>query len=287
MDYEEFKREVERILLEKGRPMTWSEIRNSSEKLNQRAPYHGRVHKLRGEIGLMEIKDKGTGRKLWALRRWFKGKKSGRQTFFSPPKTVVVTLLCKAKEQFSRRHKMLTHCIAGLDKDWKWRRLYPLSADAGSEIRKWDVIEAVVKNFFPEANRPESIKIWPREVKRIARIQQIKERRRIIKGVVETGEFLHRDSWKGKTLGLIKPKRPKFYIENGEVKCDFYCDQRRCSGHTMVVWDCEVNERRDFVMFESGEPYFLLGTHKYHPNKFLLISVINLSKPRQKRLMDS
>lgn len=283
MKYEEFKEEVERILLEKGRPTSWSEIRDSSEKLDQRAPYHGRVQKLRGDIGLIEIKDKKTGRKLWALRRWFK---RGKQTFFVPPEKVKIILLCKAKEVFSRKYGP-THCLAGLDEDWNWRRLYPLSAKMGLEIEKWDVVEAAVKKFFAEKNRPESIKIWPSDVETVDRIEDMEERKRIIKRVMETGEFIHTDVWKGKTLGLIKPKRPKFYIENGDVKCHFYCDQRRCNGHTMVVWDSEVNETRDFAMFESGEPYFLLGTHKYHPNKFLLISVINLSKPTQKRLINS
>lgn len=248
--------------------------------MGQRVPYHGYVQKLRGEIGLMEVKDRKTGRKVWALRRWYK---KGKQTFLAPPKKVSITLLCKAKEVFSRRYG-LTHCLAGLDKDWKWRRLYPLSAEVGSDIGKWDVIEVVVRDFFPEKNRPETIKIWPRRVKCTSRIDDMNERRKIIRRTSETGEFLHTEAWRGKSIGLIEPRRPRFLVEDGEIKCEFRCNQKRCGGHKMVVWDSEVVGKRDFVVFETGEPYFLLGTHKYHPHKFLLISVINLSKPRQRRL---
>jgi hypothetical protein len=54
-----------------------------------------------------------------------------------------------------------TGSARGLDKNWKWRRLYPMSAEVASNIGKWDVVEAGVRNFFAEKNRPESIRIWP------------------------------------------------------------------------------------------------------------------------------
>ena len=281
MKYEKFKEEIERILLERGRPTSWSEIR-TSDKLNRRTPSHRYVQRLQAEIGLIKIKDKKTGKKLWALRRWFK---RGQQTFLVPPEKVMITLLCKAKEVISKKYG-LTHCLAGLDKDWNWKRLYPLSAEVGNNIEKWCIIEAAVRDFFPEKNRPESVKIWPKEVRFIRKIENMEERKKILERIVETGEFLHRDLRKGKTLGLMKPKFPRFSIENECVQCRFYCDQRKCRGHTMVVGDSEVDEKRDLVMLEGGELHFLLGTHKYHPNKWLLISVINLSKPRQRRLVN-
>jgi len=276
MKYEEFKKEVERVLLEKGKPTSWSEIRNSSDKLDQSVPYHGYVQKLHGEIGLIEIKDRKSGKKLWALRRWLKNRK---QTFLAPPKAVQIILLCKAKEQFSKKLKMLTHCTAGVDMDWKWKRLYPLSAKVGAQIQKWDIIEASVKEFSPESNRPETVKIWPTEVKGLGRIEDMQKRRKIINRVIESGEFLHRNSWKGKTLGLIKPVRPKFFIDRrtNEVKCRFYCNRRECRGHTAVVWDCEITEQ-NYRIIPTKETYFLLGTHKYHPHRWLLISVITLAK---------
>ena len=279
MKYEEFKKEVERILSEKGRPSSWSEIRNSSDKLDQRVPYHGYVQKLRGEIGLIEIKDRKTGRRTWALRRWFK---RGEQTFLVPPEKLNVTLLCKAKEVFSKKYGP-THCLAGLDERWKWRRLYPLSAEVGDKIGKWDVIEVTVRDFLPEKNRPETVKIWPRKVNFIETIQ-IKDREKIITKTIETGEFLHTDAWRGKSIGLIKPKRARFFLKDDEIRCEFYCDQRRCRGHIMTVWNSEVHERRNFYELESGDLYFLLGTHKYHPHKWLLISVINLAEKKLPKL---
>jgi hypothetical protein len=282
MDYEVFKKEVERILLEKRKPLAWNEIRNASQILNQTIPNYKYVQKLRSEIGLLEIKDKKRGRTLWALRRWFKG---GKQSFLMSPDKVTIVLLCKAKEQFSRKLGMLTHCTAGLDRNLKWKRLYPVDAELASNLIKWDIIEAGVQNFYPEKNRPESIKIWPSEVKKVGRIDDANERRKIIERVVETGEFLHRNLWKDKTLGLIKPKKPRFLIRNNEVYCKFFCEQKICRGHVMAVWDSEVVENRDFATYETADPYFLLGTHKYHSNKFLLISVINMSAPSQKRLI--
>ncbi|MCW3131336.1 MAG: hypothetical protein N2V73_01230 [Candidatus Methanospirare jalkutatii] len=71
MSYESFKKEVERVLLERGEPMTWSEIKKFSGKLKQRAPYHVFVQKLQGEIGLVRFKPRGSQQTLWALRRWF------------------------------------------------------------------------------------------------------------------------------------------------------------------------------------------------------------------------
>lgn len=285
MKYEDFKEEVERILLEKGEPTSWSEIRDSSDKLDQRVPYHGHVQKLRGEIGLITLKDKETGQRLWALMDWFVRKQKGTQTFLIPPKKMAITLLCKAKEVFSRKYGP-THCLAGLDEDWKWRRLYPLSAEVGDNIRKWDVIEVAVRDFFPEKNRPETVKIWPKKVKVVDRIDGMKKRRKIVRRTVETGEFLHTDVWRGKTIGLIKPRRLQFFVEGGEIKCKFYCNQRRCRGHIMVVWDSEVNEQRNFYELESGDPYFLLGTHKYHPHRWLLISAINLAETKPPILSD-
>ena len=279
MKYEEFKKEVERILVEKGRPTSWSEIRNASEKLDQRVPYHGHVQKLRGEIGLIEIKDKKTGRKTWALRRWFK---RGKQTFLVPPETLKVTLLCKAKEVFSRKYGP-THCLAGLDEEWKWRRLFPLSAELGESIGKWDVIEVAVRDFFPEKNRPETVKIWPTGMKRLDTVQ-IGEREKIITRMRETGEFLHTDAWRGKSIGLIKPKRPRFFVTDDGIKCEFNCDRRSCNGHSMTVWNSEVNERRNVRELEGGNLYFLLGTHKYHPHKWLLIAVINLAERTHPKL---
>ncbi|NOR77747.1 MAG: hypothetical protein GQ523_04840, partial [Methanophagales archaeon] len=69
MPYEKFRKEVERILEEKAEPVTWNEIKGSSTKLKQKAPYHVYVQKLQGDIGLVRFK---RGQKTaWALRKWF------------------------------------------------------------------------------------------------------------------------------------------------------------------------------------------------------------------------
>ncbi len=55
MVYEKFRKEVERILEEKSKPVTWNEIKKSSTKLKQKAPYHVYVQKLQGDIGLVRF----------------------------------------------------------------------------------------------------------------------------------------------------------------------------------------------------------------------------------------
>jgi hypothetical protein len=53
MFYEKFKQEVERILEEEARPVTWTKIKASSTKLKQKVPYQVYVQKLQGDIDLV------------------------------------------------------------------------------------------------------------------------------------------------------------------------------------------------------------------------------------------
>lgn len=282
MNYEEFKREIEQILLQKGKPLSWDDIITYSTKLKHIIPSHSYMQRLRKDIGLIRFKDRKTGKNLWALLRWYKKE---RQSFLIPPEKIKVILLCKAREVFSRKYG-LTHCIAGLDEDLNWRRLYPLSAELGNDLQKWDVIEAYVRDLFPEKNRPETVKIWPKEVKRIKRIDDMEKRIEILNRATENGAFLHLNDWKKKSIGLIKPRNPRFIEEGEEIKCEFYCDYKKCRGHLMTVWDADIYDRRTLYEFEQESLYFLLGTHKFHPHKWLLISIINLAEKRHLTLQN-
>jgi len=269
--YEEFKQEIEQILLRKHRPLSWNEITTYSTKLKHVIPSHSYIQRLRKDIGLIRIKDRKTGKKLWALIRWYRREK---QSFLAQPEKIRIILLCKAKEVFSRKYGP-THCLAGLDENLNWRRLYPLSAELGNDLQKWDVIEAYIKDPFPEKHRPETVKIWPKGVRKLNRIDNIEKRRKIINQTIETEPFLHLNAWKRKSIGLIKPRNPRFHIESEGIRCEFYCNYNKCKGHLMTVWDSDVYDKRVLYEFEENDVYFLLGTHKFHPNKWLLISIIN------------
>ncbi|MEA3487773.1 MAG: hypothetical protein U9R10_00785, partial [Euryarchaeota archaeon] len=190
MPYEKFRKEVERILEEQAEPLTWNELKACSTKLKQKAPYHVYVQKLQGDIGLVRFKR--ANKTVWALREWFE---AGRFRELLPAKVRFTVLSVKSD-----------HAIAA-NEYWELKRIYPLN----SPLNRWDVIIAEVDDFFPEEDkRPDSIRI--RDCVHSRSIEDLEERIRIAEKIAESGEFLHTDAWKGKTLGLTKPRFRCFYF---------------------------------------------------------------------------
>ena len=263
MPYEKFRKEVERILEEKAEPLTWNEIKECSTKLKQKAPYHVYVQKLQGDIGLVRFK---RGNKtVWALRKWFE---AGKFKELLPEKVRFTILSVKG-----------SHAIAA-NEYWELKRIYPLN----SPLNRWDVIVAEVDDFFPEEDkRPDSIRI--RETEHSRRIEDDEERIKIAEKISESGEFLHTDAWKGKTLGLTKPRFRCFYFYDS--KCQFFCDQSVCVGHDMDVEDESIEIKGDKV-------YFVLEAKERASGEFVwekpgvewrIKSVISLTDPNQQRLL--
>jgi hypothetical protein len=269
MVYEKFKNEVERILEEESKPVTWNEIKESSTKLKQKAPYHVYVQKLQGDIGLVRFKHEQ--RTVWALRKWFE---DGKFTELLPDK-VRLTILSVKKE----------YAIAA-NEYWELKRIYPL--EAGSGLHRWDVIKADVAEFFPEEDRrPESMKLKGDGMEYLRSIESDEERIRVTEKIVESGEFLHTDAWKGKTLGLTKPRFRCFYFY--DTKCQFFCDQSVCVGH-----DTAVEEEGESIEIKGDRVYFVLEVAEQAQSEFIwakkqvewrITSVISLTDPRQRRLL--
>ncbi len=267
MVYEKFRQEVERILEEKAKPVTWNEIKESSTKLKQKAPYHVYVQKLQGDIGLVRFKYEN--KTVWALRKWFEG---GRFTELLPKKVRLTILSAKRG-----------HGIAA-NEYWELKMVYPLK----NEINRWDVIEAEVEEFFPqEEKRPESMRLKEDGMKYSRMIEDEEERLRIAEKVAESGEFLHTDAWKGKTLGLTKPRFRCFYFYDG--RCQFFCDQSVCVGH-----DMDVEEQGESREIKGDKVYFILEAAERERGEFIwekkriewyITSVISLTDPRQRRLL--
>lgn len=267
MVYDKFRKEVERILEEKAKPLTWNEIKEGSIKLKQKAPYHVYVQKLQGDIGLVRFRrEKKT---VWALRKWFE---EGKFRELLPDK-VRFTILSSKKD----------HAIA-VNEYWELKRIYPLE----NRLNKWDVVEAEIEDFFPEEDkRPDSIRIRGNKIKYLQRIEDEEERIRIAEKISESGEFLHTDAWKGKTLGMTKPRFRCFYFY--DTKCQFFCDQSVCVGH-----DMEVEEQDENIEIKGDRVYFVLEAAERARGEFIwekskvewcIKSVISLTDPRQRRLL--
>ena len=267
MVYEKFRQEVERILEEKSTPVTWNEIKANSTKLKQKAPYHVYVQKLQGDIGLVRFKQQN--KTLWALRKWFEAGKF-RELL---PKRVRLTILSLKKD----------HAIAA-NEYWELKRVYPL--DAG--LQSWDVIEADVADFFPEDDkRPESLRLHEDGLTYVRAIDDVEERIKIADRIAESGEFLHTDAWKGKTLGLTKPRFRCFYFYDS--KCQFFCDQSVCVGH-----DMDVEAHDGSAAITGDKVYFILEAAERTRGEFIwehkrvewgITSVISLTDPRLRRLL--
>ena len=300
MSYESFKKEVERVLLERGEPMTWSEIKKFSGKLKQRAPYHVFVQKLQGEIGLVRFKPRGSQQTLWALRRWFE---EGRFRDLLPERMRFVVLHSEGETAF----------VA--DEFRNLRRIFPVKsvevheeeakeaeeAREGEEeevereggekvrdLRRWDVVEAEISSLFPEEDRrPESIRV--RSLRFLRRVEEDSERLKILESVSESGEFLHTDAWRkhGKTLGMTRPRFRCFYFY--DARCQFFCDQRVCLGH-----DIPSKISKEEVL--GDKVYFILETEEQKNEEeselflwskdveWCLKAVISVQDPKQRRL---
>ncbi len=267
MLYEKFRQEVVRILEEQGRPITWNELKASSTKLKQKAPYHVYVQKLQGDIGLVRFKH--DQRTLWALRTWFEAGQF-RELL---PQQVRFTILVVKKE----------YALAATEYG-ELRRIYPLKLG----LRCWDVLEAAIADFYPEEDRrPESMRLKPDGMTVVRVIEDDEERIRIADRLAESGEFLHTDAWKGKTVGLTRPRFRCFYFYDSS--CQFFCDQSMCVGHDMVV--APSNEEMSIA---GDRVYFLVEAVERARGEFIwasprvewcISSVIALTDPRQRRLL--
>jgi len=270
MGYDNFKKEVERILEEKARPLTWKEIKENSTKLKQKAPYHVYVQKLQGDIGLVRFRSGRDKKTVWALRNWFEEGKFKELL----PRKVRFTILSSKKD----------HAIAA-NAYWELKRVYPLPEQLN--LNRWDVIEAEVDDFFPEEDkRPDSIRLNSDGIEHLRTIEDEEERITIAEKISESGEFMHTDAWKGKTLGMTKPRFRCFYFYDS--KSHFYCAQNVC-----VRQDMEVNEEGEAVEIKGDRVYFVLEAVEREGGEFIwektrvdwyIKSVISLTDPRQRRL---
>lgn len=201
-----------------------------------------------------------------------------------------ILILGKGTPSFNAKYGCLTHCIAGIGEKNAWIRLYPLFAEQvlpGIQIvEKFDIIRAEYREASLEPLRPETRKIHPESVVKIGSVRKSTERMQILKRHSESGTFLHDDSWNGKkTLGMIEPLKPHFFLFGGMPKVKFSCSSS-CGGHICEVKELEVFNGFGRVVPEPVQDLenrleklrgkqlrFVMGTDGRHPQVWLLVSV--------------
>lgn len=196
---------------------------------------------------------------------------------------------------WSTRYRVLTRCLAGIGEVSGWLRLYPILKDDPGEV--FDIVRVLIRDENPETHRPESRKIWPGRIQVIGSIQDKAEKSSILQEHTELGVLLHGERWRTQTLGIIQPLEPVFYVYKNRVVVVYHCDDPSCRGHRQQVtefthvdvvgrWRMEDAEEvlRKCKQLVKGDLRFVVGTHSYHPAKWLLVAIhsISISTHREK-----
>lgn len=196
-----------------------------------------------------------------------------------------ITILGMGELNPSRTYETLVFCIAGIGEVSGWVRLYPVFFDKLS-LRVFDVITVRVIKTHPERNRPESRRIDSDFITLVSRINQYNARVSLLNSLAETGDFLHGEAWRTRSLGLTKPLAPKFWVaDQNTLKVHWYCSTQECNGHTNQIFDIVQLERtgagtpkkRTLMMRLLGDIkdlkfWFVMGTHHWHPHRWMLIA---------------
>jgi len=177
------------------------------------------------------------------------------------------------------------YCIAGIGNDGRWVRLYPLPIENGNRpLNPFDVIKPfIIKRH--EDGRPESCRIDSNLVLKVGMIPD-SERHIILERVLEPSFFMHDNSWRNKSLGLIKPLFLQINIHESPT-LRYTCDYENCSGHTATFFDVIRIEARRRKLLASPEElenllsqqdeeklWFIVGTERQHPQIWMVVEVL-------------
>lgn len=199
-----------------------------------------------------------------------------------------ILVLGEGVQNWSQKYKNLTFCIAGIGEISGWIRLYPIAGNLYSEIEVFDLIQAVIRDYNPEPHRPESRKVvYGKEfIRVIGRVDKDRQGEILIEHT-DSGEFLHGDGWRYRSLGMIKPKKVRIKEIDGEIYIRYKCDYEGCNGHTSKAFPFlkfdKVGRRRmnDEIIkrvenSNEDDLRFVVGTVASHPQKWILIHIHSL-----------
>jgi len=129
-----------------------------------------------------------------------------------------LVILVEAAPNWSTKYEKYEICTGGVSEDGKWRRLYPFPEDivVRQEIHRWDVIE-VESTKATDDPRQESRKIKLDSIRKVDRIEDKEERRKLIDRIVEPS--LDIPIQEKRTMTLVRPVIEAFGIkkEAGEI----------------------------------------------------------------------
>ncbi len=125
--------------------------------------------------------------------------------------TSEAVILVKASPHASKKHGE-TVCCAGINEKGQWVRLYPVTfrrLDEGKQFKRWDRIK--FRWHRPKDDkRPESLRVDHETIEIVGELK-LKEREAFLSRLEVTA--INQAIAEGKTLALLRPKNPKFFIE--------------------------------------------------------------------------
>ncbi|ABD53504.1 hypothetical protein [Jannaschia sp. CCS1] len=122
-----------------------------------------------------------------------------------------VAIIVKAAPVVGRTHGE-TVCVAGLDYDGNWHRLYPIpfrDLDSEQKFGRWDVVRFTWREPRDD-NRPESKNVDSQSLQLIGKVPQ-RERHAFARSAIVPSLDQVKDA--GKSFALIRPERPKFIVK--------------------------------------------------------------------------
>lgn len=196
-----------------------------------------------------------------------------------------IIVLARGVPARSRTLGRWAYCVAGIGKNGQWYRLYPVPLENGSRsIYPFDVIKPfIVKKH--ENGRPESCRINSWLTWKVGAVPN-SERQRILEKTIDPWSFLHDDSWRNKTLGIIKPLSLRIDIREKAI-IRYFCGHHGCRGHTATFFDVlKVNAKgRKLIApteelvnllskLEEEKLWFIVGTLRKHPQRWIVVEVL-------------
>lgn len=194
-------------------------------------------------------------------------------------------VLARGVPAWSRTLGRWAYCIACLGNDGKWYRLYPVPLENGKRtIYPFDIIKPfIVKKR--DNGRPESCRINPWIIWKAGVIQN-SERQHILEKIKEPSSFLHDNSWRNKTLGLIQPTSLQFAVGRAAI-VNYFCDYPKCEGHSSTFFDAFQIEEHKRKLITSAEEletmlshlkedklWFIVGTVRRHPQRWIIVETL-------------
>lgn len=127
------------------------------------------------------------------------------------PNKAKAAVIIKAAPDIGRVHGE-TVCVAGIDYDGNWHRLYPVpfkDLEQEQKFGRWDVLEFDWRKA-PDDDRIESKRINPQTIKKSGSVKQTERHAFARRALVNS---LDEQLDQGKSFALIRPINPRFVIE--------------------------------------------------------------------------